>query len=151
MQQHASTFAIGREHYDSALLDLDGVIADNASLHAACWKKMLDEYLQNRARVLSILPPTIGPTWMGSLVPMAFATFSGRAISALPEGSPDDLPEAGTVAGLGNRKNDLVKKIVEQVGVSGVQVGLKGNSGLVIGVARKAMPRNFGRKGAHLV
>jgi HAD superfamily hydrolase (TIGR01509 family) len=32
----------------------------------------------------------------------------------LPEGSMDDPPEAETVGGLGNRKNDLVNKIIEE-------------------------------------
>ena len=31
------------------LFDLDGVITDTASLHAACWKQMFDEYLRGRA------------------------------------------------------------------------------------------------------
>src|SRR5262249_48846060 len=35
----------------------------------------------------------------------------------LPEGSPDDPPQAETVDGLGNRKNELVNKIIEDVGV----------------------------------
>ena len=41
--------AITRDDYDAVLLDLDGVITDTASLHAACWKQMFDEYLQKRA------------------------------------------------------------------------------------------------------
>src|ERR1700745_718992 len=35
----------------------------------------------------------------------------------LPEGTPDDPPQAETVDGLGNRKNDLVNKIIEDKGV----------------------------------
>src|SRR5215472_14799729 len=45
----ASTRAITRDRYDAVLFDLDGVITDTASLHAACWKQMFDEYLQKRA------------------------------------------------------------------------------------------------------
>ena len=40
---------ITRDHYDAVLLDLDGVITDTASMHAACWKEMFDEYLKRRA------------------------------------------------------------------------------------------------------
>jgi beta-phosphoglucomutase-like phosphatase (HAD superfamily) len=40
---------IRRDRYDAVLLDLDGVITDTASVHAACWKQMFDEYLQKRA------------------------------------------------------------------------------------------------------
>src|SRR4029450_3187381 len=35
----------------------------------------------------------------------------------LPEGSPDDPPQAETVGGLGNRKNDLVNKVIAEGGV----------------------------------
>src|ERR1700704_5528722 len=41
--------SFSRDRYDSVLLDLDGVITDTASIHAACWKQMFDEYLQKRA------------------------------------------------------------------------------------------------------
>ena len=41
--------AISRGLYEAVLLDLDGVITDTARIHAACWKQMFDEYLQNRA------------------------------------------------------------------------------------------------------
>ena len=41
--------AFGRDRYDAVLLDLDGVTTDTASVHAACWKHMFDEYLQRRA------------------------------------------------------------------------------------------------------
>ena len=38
--------AISHQNYDAVLLDLDGVITDTASLHAACWKQMFDEFLK---------------------------------------------------------------------------------------------------------
>jgi beta-phosphoglucomutase-like phosphatase (HAD superfamily) len=49
MRQPGSKFAITRDQYDAVLLDLDGVITDTASIHAACWKQMFDEYLLKRA------------------------------------------------------------------------------------------------------
>src|SRR5579862_251640 len=48
-RQKEGKSAFSREQYDAVLLDLDGVITDTASLHAACWKQMFDEYLQKRA------------------------------------------------------------------------------------------------------
>ena len=48
-RQSESKRAITRDRYDAVLLDLDGVITDTASIHAACWKQMFDEYLQKRA------------------------------------------------------------------------------------------------------
>ena len=43
------TRAITREAFDAILFDLDGVITNTAEVHAACWKKMFDEYLGKRA------------------------------------------------------------------------------------------------------
>ena len=40
---------VGRDRYDAVLFDLDGVVTDTASVHATCWKQMLNEYLQKRA------------------------------------------------------------------------------------------------------
>jgi HAD superfamily hydrolase (TIGR01509 family) len=43
----------------------------------------------------------------------------------LPEGSMDDPPEAETVGGLGNRKNDLVNRIIEEKGVEPYEGSVK--------------------------
>ena len=73
--------AFSRDRYDAVLLDLDGVITDTASVHAACWKQMFDEYLQSaRCRqakyfVPSISPRTTGSMWMGSPASTALAAF----------------------------------------------------------------------------
>jgi len=48
-RQSENECAFSRDRYDAVLLDLDGVITDTASVHAACWKQMFDEYLQKRA------------------------------------------------------------------------------------------------------
>ena len=115
--------SITRDQYDAVLLDLDGVITDTANMHAACWKQMFDEYLQKRAAETG-----------EQFCPFDLATdyrfyvdgkprFDGvrdfltsRGIR-LPEGSPDDPSQAETVCGLGNRKNELVNEVIEEVGV----------------------------------
>jgi hypothetical protein len=35
--------------FDAAALDLDGVITQTASLHAAAWKQLFDSFLERRA------------------------------------------------------------------------------------------------------
>ena len=115
--------AITRDQYDAVLLDLDGVITDTASIHAACWKQMFDAYLHQRA------------TEYGEpFRPFDLATDYRRYVDGkprfdgvrdfltsrgihLPEGSPDDPPQADTVGGLGNRKNDLVNTVIAEGGV----------------------------------
>ena len=122
-RQPKSKYAITRDQYDAVLLDLDGVITDTASLHAACWKQMFDDYLQNRAtqRGEAFRPFDIATDYR--LYVDGKPRYDGvrdflisRGIG-LPEGSPDDPMQAETVDGLGNRKNDLVNKIIEDGGV----------------------------------
>ena len=118
-----SKSVIIRDQYDAVLLDLDGVITDTANLHAACWKQMFDEYLQKRAtqRDEAFRPFDLATDYR--LYVDGKPRFDGvRAFLAsrgiqLPEGSPDDPPQVETVCGLGNRKNDLINKIIEDVGV----------------------------------
>ena len=116
--------AITRDQYDAVLLDLDGVITDTANIHAACWKQMFDAYLQQRAaeRGEPFRPFEIATDYR--LYVDGKPRFDGvrdfltsRGIQ-LPEGSPDDPPQAETVGGLGNRKNDLVNKVIAEGGWS---------------------------------
>jgi beta-phosphoglucomutase family hydrolase len=131
MPQPATKHAISRDRYDAVLLDLDGVITDTASIHAACWKQMFDEYLQNRATQRGeVFRPFDIATDYGVYVD-GKPRFDGvrdflisRGIQ-LPEGSMDDPPEAETVGGLGNRKNELVNKIIEDVGVEPYEGSVK--------------------------
>jgi beta-phosphoglucomutase family hydrolase len=131
MRQPRSEHAITRDQYDAVLLDLDGVITDTANLHAACWKQMFDEYLQKRAtqRGEAFRPFDLATDYR--LHVDGKPRFDGvrdfltsRGIQ-LPEGSPDDPPQAETVGGLGNRKNDLVNEIIERAGVEPYEGSVK--------------------------
>jgi beta-phosphoglucomutase family hydrolase len=123
MRQPKNRRVISRDEYDAVLLDLDGVITDTAQLHAACWKQMFDEYLEKRAtqkgeafRPFDLVEDYRlyvdgKPRFDGV---RDFLTSRGMQ---LPEGTPDDPAQAETVAGLGNRKNDLVNKVIADTGV----------------------------------
>jgi beta-phosphoglucomutase family hydrolase len=122
-RQPQTEWAITRDQYDAVLLDLDGVITDTASIHAACWKQMFDEYLQKRATQRGEAFRPFDPATDYRLHVDGKPRFNGvrdfltsRGIQ-LPEGSPNDPPQAETVGGLGNRKNDLVNSIIEDIGV----------------------------------
>ena len=123
--------AITRDQYDAVLFDLDGVITDTANMHAACWKQMFDAYLQKRAveRGEPFRPFDIATDYR--LYVDGKPRFDGvrdfltsRGIH-LPEGSPDDPPQAETVGGLGNRKNNLINEVIEQVGVEPYEGSVK--------------------------
>jgi beta-phosphoglucomutase family hydrolase len=114
---------INRDQYDAVLFDLDGVITDTATLHATCWKKVFDGYLQERARRTGepFIPFDVGSDYR--LYVDGKPRFDGvrdflrsRAIE-LPEGELEDLSEVETVCGLGNRKDDLVNDAIVEVGV----------------------------------
>ena len=115
--------AITRDQYDAVLLDLDGVITDTASIHAACWKQMFDAYLQQRTaeRGEPLRPFEIATDYRryvdGKPRLNGVRDFLTARGIHLPEGSPDDPPQAETVGGLGNRKNALVHTVIAERGV----------------------------------
>jgi hypothetical protein len=37
------------DHLEAIVFDTDGVLTDTASVHAAAWKRLFDEYLRQRA------------------------------------------------------------------------------------------------------
>ncbi|MGC2202580.1 MAG: beta-phosphoglucomutase family hydrolase [Stellaceae bacterium] len=123
MRQPESKPVISRDRYDAVLLDLDGVITDTAGIHAACWKQMFDEYLQKRAaqRGEAVRPFDLATDYRlyvdGKPRYDGVRDFLTSRGIQLPEGNPADPPEAETVGGLGNRKNALVNKIIEDKGV----------------------------------
>jgi beta-phosphoglucomutase family hydrolase len=131
MPQPENKRAITRERYDSVLFDLDGVITDTANLHATCWKQMFDEYLQRRAtqRSEAFRPFDIATDYRvyvdGKPRFDGVRSFLASRGIRLTEGTPEDPPQATTVSGLGNRKNDLVNKIIEDVGVKPYEGSVK--------------------------
>jgi beta-phosphoglucomutase family hydrolase len=106
----------------NCLFDLDGVLTKTAKVHAAAWKQMFDAYLRQRSeRTGEPLGPFTDhdydayvdgkPRYDG-----VRSFLQSRGIE-LPEGNPDDPPGAETVHGLGNRKNELVLKLIREQGV----------------------------------
>jgi beta-phosphoglucomutase family hydrolase len=108
---------------EACLFDLDGVLTRTAETHAAAWKQMFDDFLAARAARLG--EPFVPfdavadydeyvdgrPRYDG-----VRSFLAARGIE-LPEGKPDDPPNAQTVMGLGNRKNELVLELIRSRGV----------------------------------
>jgi beta-phosphoglucomutase family hydrolase len=107
----------------ACLFDLDGVITRTATVHARAWKEMFDAFLRERAarageefvpfdlradydRYVDGLPRADG-----------VRTFLRSRGIDLPEGDPADPPDAETVNGLGNRKNEIVQRRIREDGV----------------------------------
>jgi HAD superfamily hydrolase (TIGR01509 family) len=92
---------------------------------------MFGEYLQKRARQKDEAFQPFDPATDYRLYVDGKPRFDGvrdfltsRGIR-LPEGSPDDPSDAETVGGLGNRKNDLVNKTIEDIGVESYEGTVK--------------------------
>jgi beta-phosphoglucomutase family hydrolase len=101
----------------ACLFDMDGVVTKTATLHAAAWKEMFDEFLGGRG-----LPPFTQDDYDEYVdgKPRLDGTRSflkSRGIE-LPEGTPDDPPGTPTIWGLSNRKNDLVLDRIAHGGVA---------------------------------
>lgn len=108
---------------DAVVFDMDGVVTRTASVHAAAWKQLFDDYLRERAA-------ETGGDWTPFDPDADYRVYvdgkprydgvrsflASRGIE-LPEGSPDDDPDQETVAGLGNRKNAYFVKELERSGV----------------------------------
>jgi beta-phosphoglucomutase family hydrolase len=110
-------------HVRACLFDLDGVLTKTATVHAAAWKQMFDAYLRERAeRTGEDFVPFDRSADYGEYVDGkprydgVRSFLESRGIE-LPEGGADDPPDAETVCGLGNRKNELVLKIIHDDGV----------------------------------
>ena len=107
----------------ACLFDLDGVLTQTDLVHTAAWQEMFDAFLQRRAaRTGQPFVPFDPVSDYGRYVdgkPRADGARSfllSRGIE-LPEGSDDDDPAADTVRALGNRKNGILLRRIEQDGV----------------------------------
>lgn len=123
MAQGSTRNPVTREKFDAVLFDLDGVLTDTAKVHATSWKRMFDEFLQNRATRTGepFRPFDIATDYTryvdGKPRYDGVRDFLRSRHIALPEGSSDDPPDRETICGLGNRKNDLVNDVIASEGV----------------------------------
>ena len=110
-------------HVSACLFDLDGVLTQTAKVHNAAWAETFDAYLRRRSAEIGepFHPFDPGPDYNryvdGRPRADGVRTFLASRGITLPEGSPDDPPEADTVNGLGNRKNVVLLQRIEQHGV----------------------------------
>ncbi len=105
------------------LFDMDGVLTQTAKVHAQAWKQAFDEFLKARSQVTG--EPFVPfdkvkdyDSYVDGLPREdGVRSFLKSRGIVLPEGKPDDPPGAQTVYGLGNRKNDIVLKLIAEQGV----------------------------------
>lgn len=107
----------------ACLFDLDGVLTDTASVHKKAWKAMFDDFLRHRAERDGepLVPFDSHDDYLqyvdGKPRQDGVRSFLRSRGIDLPDGNPDDPPDAETVAGLGNRKNEMFQKVLHDDGI----------------------------------
>jgi alpha,alpha-trehalose phosphorylase len=115
--------AIALRNFDAVLFDLDGVLTTTRAVHAAAWRRALNEFLSgwdarrgtttarfdDRADYATYVDGKPGQEGVRDFL-------ASRGIE-LPEGEPDSRPEEESLWGLGNRKQLLVEQQLERIGV----------------------------------
>jgi beta-phosphoglucomutase family hydrolase len=93
---------------EACLFDMDGVLTQTAKVHAKAWKQMFDEFLEPRGEQPFDIVADYAQYVDGKPRYDGVRDFlTSRGIDA-----PDDL-----VRQLGDRKNDLVQKLIREDGV----------------------------------
>lgn len=110
-------------NFDAVIFDLDGVITQTALVHSSAWKNMFDDFMKSWSEKNNqpfhefdherdYLPYVDGkPRYKGV---QSFLEHRGIGI---PFGDPSDSPDAESVCGLGNRKNEVFNEVLERDGV----------------------------------
>lgn len=106
--------------YDAALFDLDGVLTPTATVHEAAWKRAFDDFLAD------VVGPGFEPFEQADYLAEVDGKprydgvrgfLRSRSIT-LPEGEPTDPPGHDTVCALGNLKNDMFNRVLDEDGVA---------------------------------
>ncbi|MDB4962855.1 MAG: Beta-phosphoglucomutase [Myxococcales bacterium] len=105
---------------EACLFDLDGVLTQTATLHAAAWKQTFDDVLRARAAARSerFEPFDLVADYThyvdGRLRIDGVRSFLGARGIELPEGTEADPPSAETIHGIGHRKNELLLQLLRE-------------------------------------
>jgi beta-phosphoglucomutase family hydrolase len=113
---------ISSTRFDAVIFDMDGVVTDTASLHGTAWKDMFDRFLHEHAQKSGQEQPPFDlnrdyrqyvdgkPRFDG------IRSFLASRNISLPEGSLGDAPGMDSVYALGNWKNEMFAKLLEEQG-----------------------------------
>lgn len=104
--------------YDAVLFDLDGVITPTADLHMRAWAEMFTAFLDSHG----VSEPYTDDDYFAHVdgkprYDGVRSFLHSRGID-IPEGEPSDPPDAETVCGLGNRKNDVFNAVLARDGIA---------------------------------
>ncbi len=121
---------LSKSHFDAVLFDLDGVITKTAGVHAACWKKLFDDFLRDHAistqQVFVPFDPVSDYTKYvdGKLRQEGVADFLASRGISLPLGDSSAACGQHTVRGLACRKDEIFNTVLQEKGVEVLEDGL---------------------------
>ena len=126
----------------ACVFNVDGVLVASAAIHAEAWKETLDRFIARRIVYQGVPFASFSidvdyPRHIhGRGRAEAIREFLGSRGISLPDGSPDDSPDAETVNGLGNRKNQVLLRRLDERGARAYE-----GSRLYLELARDAKMR----------
>jgi beta-phosphoglucomutase-like phosphatase (HAD superfamily) len=107
-------------HFKALLFDLDGVVTRTATIHAAAWKQLVDDFLERRARDegTSYEPFDVVSDYVRYVdgrqrYDGIDGLLRARGIE-LPWGNPSDPAGVESVCALGNAKNRHFQEQLER-------------------------------------
>ncbi|WP_210506546.1 HAD family phosphatase [Naasia sp. SYSU D00057] len=106
------------DDYRAVLFDLDGVLTPTADVHMHAWRAMFTELFAAKG----VTAPYTDDDYFQYLdgkkrYDGVAGVLASRGIE-VPWGTPTDPSSADTVCGIGNRKNDVFSRILEEEGVA---------------------------------
>lgn len=115
--------AISAARFEAALFDLDGVLTPTATVHAACWKRVFDNFLEQHAQKMTVpfKPFDIKQDYNlyvdGKPRYPGVESFLASRNIQLPYGDPNAPPNQDTVCGLGNSKDSYFIDTLHEKGI----------------------------------
>ena len=112
-----------RVPYEAVIFDMDGVVTHTASIHAAVWKRLFDEFLaaygaRTGRSVAAFDADSDYRRYVdGRSREDGVATFLTARGITLPAGGPADPEGSETVWALAARKNELFEQVIASEGV----------------------------------
>ncbi len=101
---------------DALIFDLDGVLTQTRSVHKKAWKHSLDDFLKERGIDDFMNDHDYDEYIDGKPRYEGVKSFLASREIGLPYGNVEDSPGHGSVCALGNKKNVLFNKLIEQDG-----------------------------------
>ena len=101
----------------ACLFDMDGVLTKTATVHEKAWGEAFDALLQKRGDTEPFSSRDYTEFVDGKPRADGVRDFLASRDIELPEGEDDDPPDAETVNGVGNAKNEKLLEVLERDGV----------------------------------